>query len=73
MTWPEPCVRNCAKRRLGDGDDPEEVGLDLRTEVVEAGVLDRGEVGVSGVVDTTSSRPKASTAVRTAAAAVGDR
>jgi hypothetical protein len=37
--------------RLGDVHDAEQVGVDLRPEVVQGDVLDRGEVGVPGVVD----------------------
>ena len=36
---------------LGDVDDAEEVRVDLGAEVLGGDVLDRGEVGVAGVVD----------------------
>jgi hypothetical protein len=43
----------------GEPDDTEEVGVDLGAEVVEVDVLDRADVGVSGVVDQHVEPPEA--------------
>src|SRR5258706_10821647 len=39
------------QRSPGDVDDAEEIGLDLGSEILVRGLLDRRAVGIAGVVD----------------------
>jgi hypothetical protein len=65
-----PGNRSSRKQRdggFGHVDDAEKVCLDLRPDVVEAGILDGADISVAGIC--TSSLPKVSTAAATASRA----